>query len=83
MIDATRREFEERLANKESEIGAREEMVRRQLEDVANAKESVDEQVAAKLAAECERIAAEEAKRATHKVSSDLEQRAKEIGDLK
>lgn len=83
LIDATRREFEERLANKDSEIGAREEMVRRQLEDVANAKESVDEQVAAKLAAECERIAAEEAKRATLKVSSDLEQRAKEIGDLK
>jgi hypothetical protein len=83
LIDATRQEFEQRLAEKDSEIGAREEALRRQSEEVARAKEAIEKQVAERLAAERERIAAEEAKRAKLKVFSDLEERAKEIADLK
>ena len=82
LIDATRQEFEQRLLEKDAEIGAREEAVRRQLDDVAKAKKSLEEEVAARLVGERERIAAEEANRALTKVSSDLQERAREIAQL-
>lgn len=82
LIEATRHQFEQRLAQKDADIAAREAVVRTQLASVAKAQESIAEQVAAQLKGEREKIAAEEAKKARLLIGSDLEQKIKEVADL-
>jgi hypothetical protein len=75
LIESTRQEYEQRLSQKEAEIGKREEAI-------SKARESIDTQVADKIRQERSRIAAEEAKKAQFALGTDLEQRNKEISDL-
>jgi len=82
LIESTRREFEQRLAQKDIDIASREKSVRAGEEALAKAKESLDTQVAEKLQQERVRIAAEEAKKAKLALGNDLNQKTKEISDL-
>ena len=82
LIESTRREFEQRLAQKDIDIASREKSVRAGEEALAKAKESLDTQVAEKLQQERVRIAAEEAKKAKLALGNDLNQKAKEVSDL-
>ncbi len=82
LIESTRREFEQRLAQKDIDIASREKSVRAGEEALAKAKESLDTQVAEKLQQERARIAAEEAKKAKLALGNDLNQKAKEVSDL-
>src|SRR5882724_9804207 len=74
LIQATRRQYELKIAQKESDIAQRETAIREQQADITRAKESIDEQVVAKLKPEREKIAAEERKNARQMLSNDLEQ---------
>jgi hypothetical protein len=82
LIEATRREYEQRIAQKEADIVAREAVVREQRTAVARAREDIDEEVAAKLTTERTKLAAEEAKKARLLVAADLEQKMKEVAEL-
>jgi hypothetical protein len=82
LIEAIRQEYEQKLAQKEADVSRREATVREQQADLAKAKESVDEHVAAKLTVERANIAAEESKRARLLAANDLERKAKEVADL-
>ncbi|MGP0091935.1 MAG: DUF2130 domain-containing protein [Xanthobacteraceae bacterium] len=82
LIQATRNEFEQRLAEKESDIAGREAAIREQQDELAKEKQSIDEQVTKKLTTERQRIAAEETKKAKLLASTDLERKSKEIADL-
>jgi hypothetical protein len=82
LIDATRKRYEQQIAQKEADVAGREAAIRTQQADLAKAKESIDEQVTAKLKPERDRIAAEEAKKARLLLETDLEQKAKEVEDL-
>jgi hypothetical protein len=75
LIESTRREYEQRLSQKEADIVKREEAI-------SEARESIDTQVAEKIKQERLKIAAEEAKKAQIALATDLEQRDKEINDL-
>ena len=75
LIESTRREYEQRLSQKEAEIGEREEAI-------SKARESIDTQVAEKIRQERSKIAAEEARKAKLVLVTDLEQKDKEISDL-
>jgi hypothetical protein len=75
LIESTRRDYEQRLSQKEADIVKREE-------DISKARESIDNQVAEKIKKERAKIAAEEAKKAQLALATDLEQRNKEISDL-
>ncbi len=75
LIESTRREYEERLSQKEAEIGKREEAI-------SKAKDSIDTQVADKIRQERAKIVAEEAKKAQLALATDLEQKNREICDL-
>ena len=82
LIAETRQKFERTLAAKDAEVARREAVLKAKEGELAAAKAGIDEQVATKLKAERLVIVAEEAKKAKLLAASDLEQKAKELGDL-
>lgn len=82
LIAETRRQFERTLAAKDAEVAKREAALKSREGELAAAKASIDEQVAAKVKAERAAIAADEAKKAKLLAASDLEQKTKELGEL-
>jgi hypothetical protein len=82
LIEATRREFEHRLAQKDIDVAKRESSLRMREDAVTKAQETIDDQVARKLQEERGKIAADEAKRARIALAGDLDQKTKEITEL-
>ena len=82
LVEATRKKFEGLIAEKESAVAAREASVQEQREALSQAKASLDAQLAERLAAGRQKIAAEEAKKAKLLAASDLDQKSKEVADL-
>ena len=72
LIEATKRSFEQRLAQKDLEVGRRESALREREEALAKAKDSLDDQVAEKLKQERAKIAADEARKARQALATDL-----------
>ena len=83
LIEATKREFEAKLAERDAAIDKREAEVARQQAEIANARQKLDDEVSAKLAAARQGIADEEAKKARAVLADDLAAREREIADLK
>jgi hypothetical protein len=83
LIEATRRQFEERLARKDAEVATREAALRTQEEALAKAREAIDEQVVERLRLERARIAADEAKKARLALATDLEQKEEALRELR
>lgn len=82
LIQATRRQYEERIAQKDAEVAKREAALRDQQDAIALARENLDEQVAARVAHERERIVSDESKKARLIVAGDLAQKARELADI-
>lgn len=82
LIESTRRDFEKRLALKDSDIAKKETELREREEAVSKAKQAIDDQVAEKLVAERAKIVSEESKKAKHALQSDLDQKARELAEL-
>jgi hypothetical protein len=82
LIAETRRQFQQTLAAKDAEVAKRETALKTKESELAVARASIDEQVAAKVKAERLSIAAEEGKKAMLLAASDLEQKAKELREL-
>jgi len=82
LIESTRHEFEQRLAQKDADIAQRESVLHEEETALAKAKETLDDQIAEKLRKERAAIAAEEAKKAKLILGTDLEQKAQAITDL-
>lgn len=82
LIAATRQQYEQRMAAKDADVARREAAIREQQENLLKEKETIDEQVSAKLKVERDRIAIEEVKKAKLLAANDLEQKTKEIASL-
>lgn len=82
LIQATRQEYELKIAEKQREIAAREAAVRDRQNAVEEASKTIDEQIAQKLKSERLIIAAEEAQKARRLVATDFERKTKELADL-
>ena len=86
LIAATRKQFEQQLAQKDSDIAQREQATREKEKQLVEAKNKLDEQVADQVAEQLKkdrtRIAAEEAKKAKQAAATDLEQKAQELSEL-
>ena len=82
LIEATRRDYEQRLVKKDVDIANRETSLREREEAVAKAKETIDDQVAEKLLHERAKIAVDEARKARVTLAADLDQKTKEITEL-
>lgn len=82
LIEATRQQYERKIADKDAEVSKRETQIRTQLAELEKAKEAIDEQVTAKLKAEREKIAADEAKKARLALGTELDQKVQELQEL-
>lgn len=87
LLEATRRQYERKLSQKDKEIEVREEALREKEKKVADAKRKLDQQVADQVAeqlkTECARIVAEEAKKAKLATASEIEAKNREVDGLK
>ena len=82
LIESTRRDYEKRLALKDTDIAKKEEALREREEAIAKAKQAIDDQVAEKLVAERAKIVSEESKKAKLALQTDIDQKAKELAEL-
>lgn len=86
LIAATRQQFEQQLAQKDSDIAKREQAMRDKEKQLNDAKHKLDDQVAdqvaAQLKAERARIIVEESKKAKLASAAELENKVRELGDL-
>ncbi len=86
LIEATRRQYEQRLAAKDDEITKRESALRDKEKALADAKRQMDHQIADRvgkeLAAERLKLAAEEAQKAKAASAAEIEQKDRALRDL-
>jgi hypothetical protein len=82
LIQATRQEYESKLAQKEADVSKREATLKAQQKSLEDAQKTIDEQVASKLKAERALIATEEGKKARLAMANDLEAKSKELVEL-
>lgn len=82
LIQATREQYEEKMAQKEADVAMREASIQEQQLELTKAQDSIAEQVEAKVKTERGKIAEEEAKKARLMFGNDIEQKAKEVADL-
>jgi hypothetical protein len=82
LIAETRRQFEAQLAAKEADFGRREAKLKQIQEDVAKAREAVDEQVATRLKAKRAAIVAAEANKARTALADELGRRDQQLKEL-
>ena len=82
LIEATRREYEQRMAQKDGDIAQREQAIKDREVVVARERESLEQQVVEKVKQQREKIAIEEAKKARLALGNDLEQKSQEIFEL-
>src|SRR6185312_10602437 len=73
LLEAERREFQEKLAAREGEFARKADDLRRQQDELAKARASVEEQIRQRLEAERKQVVAAEAKKAREQVASDLD----------
>jgi hypothetical protein len=82
LLESVRRDYEQRLSQKDADISKREKLLNERAESVEKAKQNLDQQVEQKLQLERVRIVAEEAKKAKLALGNDLDQKVKEINVL-
>ncbi|MGE5216085.1 MAG: DUF2130 domain-containing protein, partial [Chloroflexota bacterium] len=82
LLESVRRDYEQRLSQKETDMAKREQALAERAQSLEKAKAAMDQQVAQKLQLERTRIAAEEAQKAKLALGQDLDQKSKEISTL-
>jgi hypothetical protein len=86
LLETTRKQFELKLAQKDTDIAAREQIARDKERELSEARSKLDEQVVDQVQAQLKedrvRITAEAEKKAIQAAASDLEQKAREVTDL-
>lgn len=86
LLAATRQQFEQQLAQKDADVAKREQGVRAQEKQLAEARRGLDEQVSAQVAeqlkAERTRLIAEEARKAKQAAAAELEGKTREVAEL-
>lgn len=86
LIAATRKQFEQQLSQKDEEIAKREQGIRDKEKQMAEAKRTLDaqvaDQVATQLKSERARVIEEESKKAKQAAANELETKARELADL-
>ncbi|MGY3387701.1 hypothetical protein ACVWW6_000292 [Bradyrhizobium sp. USDA 3311] len=83
LLAQAQKQFQQQLAAKETEFARRSEDLRAQQDEVAKAREKIDDLVAAKLRGERSQIIASEAKKARDATALELENKDRETSELR
>jgi hypothetical protein len=82
LLESVRRDYEQRLTQKDNDIARREKQIQERSALLQKEKESLDQAVAQKLHQERARISAEEANKAKLALGSELDNKSKELKEL-
>lgn len=86
LIETTRKQFEQQLAQKDKDVAQREQAMREKEKQLTEVKNTLDAQVASQVEEQLKkdraRITDEEAKKARLATATDLEQKVREVADL-
>jgi hypothetical protein len=82
LIEKTRKQYEQQLASKESDFAKREAALRQTQDELAKAREAINDEVAKRLKAERASVAETEAKKARLALANELEQKDRQVADL-
>jgi len=86
LIETTRKQFEQQLAQKDRDVSQREQAMREKEKQLTEVKNTLDAQVASQVEEQLKkdraRITDEEAKKARLAAATDLEQKVREVADL-
>ncbi len=82
LLESIKRDYEQRIREKDADVARREKMLQDRAATLQKEKESLDQQIAARLQQERARIAAEEQKKAKLAIGNDLEQKDKALSEL-
>lgn len=86
LLEATRKQFEEKIAEKDKEVETREQAARAKEKELAESKLKLDEKIAEQVEDQLKkdriRISAEAEKRANQAAANDLEKKSREVEDL-
>jgi hypothetical protein len=82
LIESTRLDFEQRLAQKDLDVAGREKSIQERETALSKAKDSLENQVNERMQQERGKIAADEAKKAKLALGNDLSQKTQEVADL-
>jgi hypothetical protein len=82
LLDSVRRDYEQRLSQKDIDILKREKLLNERAQALEKTKQNLDHQIEEKLQLERARISAEEAKKAKLALGNDLDQKINEINML-
>ena len=86
LIESTRKQFEQKLSEKDTEIARREQSLRDKEKQVADAKRTLDQQVAdqvaEQLASQRARVISEESRKAKLASAAELESKGRELVEL-
>jgi hypothetical protein len=82
LIESTRRDYDQRLIQKDLDIAEREKSMHDREDALAKAKHTLESQIKERLQQERIKIAAEESRKATLALGDDLSQKTKEVFDL-
>ena len=82
LVEATRLEFERKLAEKDAEVDRRETELRAGEQSLATARQQIDAQIEEGIRRERLTIAAEESQKARRLASDELEGKARELAEL-
>ncbi|HEY7217895.1 MAG TPA: DUF2130 domain-containing protein [Candidatus Binatia bacterium] len=82
LLESVRRDYEQRLSQKDADVTMREQALAERAQSLDKAKAALDQQIAQKLQQERVRIAAEEQQKARLALGNDLEQKVKELNSL-
>lgn len=82
LLESVRRDYEQRLMQKDGDIAKREKQLHERSAVLQKERDSLDQAIAEKLQQERTRISAEEAKKAKLALGSELDLKVKELGEL-
>ncbi len=82
LIEATRKDYEKKIAGMESQFAGREEVLRKRQADIEKERANIESSVADKLESEKKRITEEESRKAQKIAALDLEKKAREVAEL-
>jgi hypothetical protein len=83
LLDKSRRQFQEQLAQKDAEVARQADALRKEQQELALARQQVEEQVRHRLEAERIQLVATEAKKAKEAVAAELRANAAEAAELR
>ena len=83
LIEENRKRFQEQLASKDAEVAKKTEALRKEQEELATAREKLEDQVNTRLQAERSQISATEAKKAREAAAAELQAKAQEAEELR